>query len=733
MSWDGPEFLSGQFTEGSLCAVSWATNRLDIFGVGSDRTLQHWWYENGWGNNGQAESLGGRLSGGRGLCAVSWGANRLDVFAIGGAVGAATLQHWWYENGWGNNGQPESLGGDFFGLSGLSAVSWAANRLDIFGIHGRDRTLQHWWYENGWGNNGQPESLGGHLDGDSALSAVSWGANRLDIFGIGHDDGTLQHWWYESGWGNNGQPESLGGLLFGARAVSAISWGANRLDIFGISGHDDTLQHWWYENGWGNNGQAESLGGLLWGGHSINLDPSLAYAVSAVSRAQNRLDVFAMGLDEALHHWWYENGWGNQRRPETFGGLLHPDGLSAIAWGANRIDIFAPRGEFQPQGLQHWIMLPGDVIIPDLDPKETVYKTEGPTDFTIYAQPEGNVRAVMLFVDFSDATGESVSASDTADHLLGNGQAQDLYANQSHQKLTLEVTSRSDLGWRRMPHPSTAYSFQTFETHRTYFTDAASLFSSSEVQDVTFSDYTFVLLVAPPTAGFPLSPAFNASPGNGASSSSGEIRLGVTFGTDSYTNRYINLVHEVGHLFGLPDLYRTGGGADTSEAGCWCIMSDIFHCVSFLGWHQHKNGWLNPSKKVYLSHNTMEWYTMLSPFSADGYLSMVVLPIDDALKPSKVMVIEVAQPVLGTNGLPWGEGILLYTVDARIPTGQSPVTVFPKKISTSPIYGHLHEALYTPNDPVPPPPYMEGTTSITLNILEQRGSSYIIKIRYQLQ
>ena len=40
---------------------------------------------------------------------------------------------------------------------------------------------------------------------------------------------------------------------------------------------------------------------------------------------------------------------------------------------------------------------------------------------------------------------------------------------------------------------------------------------------------------------------------------SGEIRLAVTFGTDSYSNRYINLVHEVGHLFGLPDLYPDSG------------------------------------------------------------------------------------------------------------------------------------------------------------------------------
>jgi hypothetical protein len=204
----------------------------------------------------------------------------------------------------------------------------------------------------------------------------------------------------------------------------------------------------------------------------------------------------------------------------------------------------------------------------------------------------------------------------------------------------------------------------------------------------------------------------------------------VTFGTDSYTNRYINLVHEVGHLFGLPDLYPDGGGADTSQVGCWCIMSDIFHAVSFLGWHQHKNGWLTPSRKTYLSHSTPGWYVLLNPLSAESGLSMIVLPLDDALKPSRVLVVEVARPVLGTDNQPFGQGILLYTVDATIPTGSSPVVIIPKTISTSPVYGHLYEAPYAPGDTVS---YTEGTTSFTLSVLQEFGSLYVIKIEYHRQ
>ena len=376
---------------------------------------------------------------------------------------------------------------------------------------------------------------------------------------------------------------------------------------------------------------------------------------------------------------------------------------------------------------QHWTLtqltkIPGKVAIPDLDPKGSVYKTEGPTDFSFHARPEGTVKAVMVFVDFSNAPAGSTSASDTAKNLLGNGQSQALYHTQSYQKLTLDVTVRSDLGWKRMPRPSTIYNFETFDSHKIYITDAAALFSPPEVK---FSDYTFVFIVAPQNAGFPLSPAFNASKGDGAASPSGEIRLATTFGTDSYANRFINLVHEVGHLFGLPDLYPDDGGADNSKAGCWSIMSDIFHSVSFLGWHRHKNGWLSPSRKTYLSQNTSEWYATLSPLSDVYGLSMIVLPIDDVVRPSKVYVVELAQAVLGSKL--WGEGVLLYTVDATIPTGLSPVVVIPKKVSTSPEYGYLYEAPFVTNDTLS---HTEGTASIVLKVLQKFGSSYNIQIEY---
>jgi M6 family metalloprotease-like protein len=331
----------------------------------------------------------------------------------------------------------------------------------------------------------------------------------------------------------------------------------------------------------------------------------------------------------------------------------------------------------------------------------------------------------MIFVDFEDAPGTDLPGN-VAAHLLGSGGAQQLYRDQSYGKLALDVNVFSGLGWRRMPQPASAYSFTSFDSHKAYMTDACALFSPSEV---SFGSYPLVLVVNPKSAGFPLSPAFNAPPGWGVTTPSGTVRLGVTFGTDSYANRYINLVHEVGHCFGLPDLYPLpNGGAENSAAGCWDIMSDIFHCVGFLGWHRHKFGWLDAPRMTYLSQNIDAWYTTLSPLDGQNGLSMVVLPIDDAAAPSKVFVVELAQSVLGTNNQRWGEGVLVYTVDARLATGNSPVVVMPNVTSSSGDYGNLYQAPFGVNDSANV--VVDGVT-LQLSVLQRFGTSYNLKLGLQ--
>jgi hypothetical protein len=119
------------------------------------------------------------------------------------------------------------------------------------------------------------------------------------------------------------QQPSLKGA--GLNAPSVVSWAANRLDVFAI-GLDGALYHrWWNGSAWGG---PENLGG-----------DSLINSPSAVSWAANRLDIFAINSRGNLYHWaWDGNNWFG---PENRGGQNLINSPSAVSWAANRLDIFA--------------------------------------------------------------------------------------------------------------------------------------------------------------------------------------------------------------------------------------------------------------------------------------------------------------------------------------------------------------------------------------------------------
>lgn len=79
-------------------------------------------------------------------------------------------------------------------------------------------------------------NLGGKFVGDS-LTAVSWATDRIDVFGIGMKN-SLLHNWYSGGKWNTW--EDFGGVFIGKpKAVSARE---GRLDIF-VKGMDSCIYH----------------------------------------------------------------------------------------------------------------------------------------------------------------------------------------------------------------------------------------------------------------------------------------------------------------------------------------------------------------------------------------------------------------------------------------------------------------------------------------------------------
>jgi M6 family metalloprotease-like protein len=340
------------------------------------------------------------------------------------------------------------------------------------------------------------------------------------------------------------------------------------------------------------------------------------------------------------------------------------------------------------------------------------YKFEGETDYVLHLRPTGNRRIAMVFVDFDDATGTQPT-EEVADHLLGSGAADAWLREKSGERFGLDIT-RFD-GYQRMPKPAGDYDYRTYESHAAFIGDAAALFDGI----VDLSAYDLAMIVAAPSSapGMALSPAFNAYPGNGvtADGMAGEVRLAVTFGVDSYTNPYINLIHELLHLHGLPDLYTSTG---FEKVGAWDIMSDIFQGNGLLGWHRHKLGWLDASRTLYVASGSQQ--VTLSPLDGTCGTSLVLANIDDQTQPTRTLAIEIAQPFRNAGQELSPEGVLIYTVDATVATGEGPVAVHPRSPETT-AHGALGAAPYGVGDT-----YTDGTVSV--RVLDKSGPLYRVQI-----
>lgn len=121
-------------------------------------------------------SVPGDLAGYSDLTAVSWGTNRIDVFARGNDN---TLRHRVYEGTWHDW---HSLEGNIQGAP--AAVCSGEGRLDVF-VRGADDALWYRRFENGlWS---EWRTLAGILTSDPAVA--SWGEKRLDVFVRGADNG----------------------------------------------------------------------------------------------------------------------------------------------------------------------------------------------------------------------------------------------------------------------------------------------------------------------------------------------------------------------------------------------------------------------------------------------------------------------------------------------------------------------------------------------------------------
>jgi Repeat of unknown function (DUF346) len=134
------------------------------------------------------------------------------------------------------------------------AVNWApSNTVTDCG--------QHALVVDNSGSNGEVDLCFGTV-GPPSVAVVSWAADRLDIFGLGTNNEMFHKYWDGSKWGPSQTGwEGLGGTFNSPPAV--VSWAADRLDIFGLGTNNEMFHKYW-QGSWGPSQTGwEALGGIF--------------------------------------------------------------------------------------------------------------------------------------------------------------------------------------------------------------------------------------------------------------------------------------------------------------------------------------------------------------------------------------------------------------------------------------------------------------------------------------
>jgi hypothetical protein len=211
------------------------------------------------------KNLGGNATAGP-LTAVSWGLGRLGLFAAEGGNGPIFYKSYdpqlgadgWLPSltGW------DSLGGVVTSPFNLKAVSPSPNRLDVF-FSGEDEQGSGVFHK--WGDGSQWGDEWEHLwgPGISHLQAVTWGADRIDLFCRGGSGGSNPKSVYHRSWDGaawspapDAEWEDIVGEFYVGNGPGVASWGPNRLDVFMVAdpatdGDANVWQRWWNGTAWG--------------------------------------------------------------------------------------------------------------------------------------------------------------------------------------------------------------------------------------------------------------------------------------------------------------------------------------------------------------------------------------------------------------------------------------------------------------------------------------------------
>jgi M6 family metalloprotease-like protein/uncharacterized repeat protein (TIGR01451 family) len=361
----------------------------------------------------------------------------------------------------------------------------------------------------------------------------------------------------------------------------------------------------------------------------------------------------------------------------------------------------------------------GPACSPNLTfPGERAYFHLGPTNYGYYLRATGRLAMLVLFVDFPDAP---TSAPTEPIFTAAVQPAAQWYSEASYGRMTLAAERLGS--WLRLPRPAVAYDFQyrgeypgIVARHRAFFADAVAVADPL----VDFSKYSIVLIVAAGAPGASARLGLPLAAGTGVIADGNELRGMVV--ASSPLARPPDLVHEVGHVFGLPDIYdfSVPFAEGTRNLGRWEPMSNTGSLAHFLGWVKWKLGWLDASQlRCVESPGALE--ETLSPIETPGGVKMVVLPTSSTT--AKVVEVHTLRSV---SNQVCDSGVIVYSVDVQARSGTVGARIMPARDdATTPECGAIPRAAFDVG-PGERATYEDGELKVEL--LASDGSSYRVRV-----
>ena len=301
-----------------------------------------------------------------------------------------------------------------------------------------------------------------------------------------------------------------------------------------------------------------------------------------------------------------------------------------------------------------------------------------PIDHTYVADTGRVLRAVMIFVDFPNARAEDLhgrygSFDYYYDALAVEGL--EFYHKASFGKLKLSI-DRVDK-WFRMPKNDDEYHMARVmkaEDHRNYIAEAVRLTEN----EVDYRLYDMVYIVPPKSAvNVPFSPTMCARTVSDIVTSYGaRVGLAVTVGQDMHWRRGKLLVHETGHMMGMPDYYTyhpEEGETAFAHCGGWDVMGWIEgRAPDFLGYGKWRFGWFDDAQvEVYAGSGCFE--QLLTPIETEKGSKLAVIPIDE----HSGYVCESRRGIALDAALEDRQGVLIYCVNGYKGSGDGCLTIVP--------------------------------------------------------